>query len=214
MRPIDFAGVAKNETMTLFHDRMGRSLSLNEAFGKGIGRVESIVLDVELLLLTLVGCIPLHFFRKLMYSLAGIRIGKQSTIHMWARFYDPRGITIGRGTIIGDHAFLDGRHKLQIGNHVDIASQVLIYNGEHDIHSEDFAPVFESVVIEDYVFIGPRAIILPGVTIGKGAIVGAGAVVTRDVEPFTIVGGIPASVIGKRRNTNPHYRLGRYRLFQ
>ena len=143
-----------------------------------------------------------------------MRIGKGSTIHMWARFYDPRGISIGNGTIVGDRVFLDGRKKLTIGNHVDIASQVLIYNGEHDIHSIDFAPVFANVTIEDYVFIGPRAIILPGVTIGKGAVVAAAAVVTRDVASFDMVGGVPARTIGKRKNTNPVYRLGRFRLFQ
>lgn len=55
------------------------------------------------------------------------------------------------------------------------------------------------VVLEDDVWIGYRAIILPGVTIHKGAVVGAGAVVTKDVEPFAVVGGVPAKVI-KYRN--------------
>ena len=50
----------------------------------------------------------------------------------------------------------------------------------------------------DYVSIGARAIVLPGVTIGEGAVVGAGAVVTKDVEPFTVVGGNPAKFIKKR----------------
>lgn len=63
-------------------------------------------------------------------------------------------------------------------------------------------------------FIGPRAIILPGVKIGKGAVVAAGAVVTKDVEKFTIVGGVPAKVVGERKNKNPSYKLGRARLFQ
>ena len=63
-------------------------------------------------------------------------------------------------------------------------------------------------------FIGPRAIILPGVKIGKGAVVGAGAVVTKDVAPFKVVGGVPAKEIGERKNKNPNYKLGRARLFQ
>ncbi|MFI5205556.1 MAG: DapH/DapD/GlmU-related protein, partial [Candidatus Paceibacterales bacterium] len=65
-----------------------------------------------------------------------------------------------------------------------------------------------------YVFIGPRAIILPGVKIGKGAVVAAGAVVTTSVKDFEIVGGVPAKVIGERKNKNPRYKLGRARLFQ
>jgi len=70
------------------------------------------------------------------------------------------------------------------------------------------------VKIEDYVFIGPRVIIQPGVKIGYGAIVAAGAVVTKDVLPYSIVGGVPANIIGERKLKNLHYRLGRARLFQ
>ena len=115
---------------------------------------------------------------------------------------------------MGINSFLDGRDKLTIGDHVDIASDVMIYNSEHDLDSPDFSARTEPVSIGDYCFIGPRVIILPGVNIGKGAIVGAGAVVTKDVENFAIVGGVPAKVIGERKNKNPNYILGRARLFQ
>ena len=133
---------------------------------------------------------------------------------MWANFFDPGGIHIGDDTIIGDHAFLDGRAPLTIGSHTDIASSVMIYNSEHDLEKEDFSARTEPVEIGDYVFIGPRAIILPGVKIGKGAVVAAGAVVTKDVPDFTIVGGVPAKEIGERKNKDLHYKLGRARLFQ
>ncbi|MEK7101477.1 MAG: acyltransferase [Patescibacteria group bacterium] len=135
-------------------------------------------------------------------------------LHMWARFYDPSNIEIGSDSIVGDHAFLDGRAKLKIGDHVDIASEVMIYNSEHNVSAEDFSARIEPVEIGDYVFIGPRAIIMPGIKIGKGAIVAAGAVVTHDIPEFAIVGGVPAKVIGVRKNKNPQYRLGRARLFQ
>ncbi|MBI2008292.1 acyltransferase [Candidatus Amesbacteria bacterium] len=143
-----------------------------------------------------------------------MKIGSKSTLHVGCRFFDPSGIKIEEGTIIGDRCFLDGRAKLTIGNHVDIASQVMIYNSEHDINSDDFHATSAPVSISDYVFIGPRAIILPGVKIGKGAIIGAGAVVTKDIPDFAIVGGIPAKVIGERANKDPKYKLGRARLFQ
>lgn len=196
-------------------DRKGRELSNSEILQKASSRAVNIFLDFELMVLSLVSSIvPSHFLRKLAFQLAGVKIGKRSYIHMGVRFYFPSGVSIGDGTIIGDHCFLDGRAKLSIGNHVDIASQVLIYNSEHDINSQDFDPIEESVEIGDYVFIGPRVVILPGVKIGKGAIIAAGAVVTQDVKDFEIVGGVPARVIGERKNKNPHYRLGRARLFQ
>ena len=196
-------------------DRMDRELTAREIIAKVIIRILHILLDIELMVLSVIcALVPLHSIRNLFLRLAGVKIGKHSFIHMGVRFYYPHGVRIGQGTVVGDHAFLDGRAPLKIGNHVDIASQVLIYNSEHDINSEDFEPIYGEVEIEDYVFIGPRATILPGVKIGKGAIVAAGAVVTKDIPEFAIVVGVPAQVIGERKNKNPHYKLGRARLFQ
>jgi len=200
--------------MAFFYDRMGRELSSREVSGKIANRTLNIILDFELMILRWVGHIPVHLIRKIFYRLSGITIGKGSTIHMWSNFFYPPNIKIGQDSIIGDHIFLDGRDKLIIGDHVDIASSVMIYNSEHDINSEDFHATSSLVEIGDYVFIGPRAIILPGVKIGKGAIVGAGAVVTKDVSDFAIVGGVPAKVLGERKLKDLHYILGRARLFQ
>lgn len=203
-----------NYGMSIFRDRMGRQLSHKQALRKILNRIYNIVLDIEIMMLRWVGHIPFHSIRKLIYRLDGVELGKGSTIHMWANFFYTPNIKIGQDTIVGDHAFLDGRDKITIGDHVDIASQVMIFNSEHDINSEDFHAVTAPVEIGDYVFIGPRAIILPGVKIGKGAVVAAGAVVTKDVANFSIVGGVPAEAIGERKLKDPKYRLGRARLFQ
>jgi len=181
---------------------------------KVLRRIRAIILEFCLMLLRWVGHIPSHCLRRSVYRLFGVKIGRGSTIHMWANFFDPRGVEIGEDTIVGDRSFLDGRDKLKIGSHTNIASQVLIYNSEHDIESEDFKAVTAPVEIGNYVFIGPRAIILPGVRIGDGAVVAAGAVVTKDVPPFCIVGGIPAKEIGQRNLKDPHYKIGRAALFQ
>ncbi|MFI5205619.1 MAG: acyltransferase, partial [Candidatus Paceibacterales bacterium] len=198
----------------VFKDRNGKELSMNQGFKKSGNRLYNYFLDFELFLLRVVGFLPLHFVRKLFYQLDGIKIGKGSHIHMGTQFFQVDNIVIGDDTLVGQNAFLDGRDKLQIGDHVDIASEVMIYNSEHDINSESFEAITASVEIEDYVFIGPRAIILPGVKIGKGAVVAAGAVVTKDVPEFTIVGGVPAVKIGERKPQELHYKLGRARLFQ
>lgn len=203
-----------NLIMAFFYDRMGKPLSTHQASKKIVNRMFNWILDIELLIVTWAGLVPSHLFRLLLYQMAGMKIGKGSRIHIGARFFYPANIEIGQDSIIGDNVFLDGRDKLKIGNHVDIASQVMIYNSEHNINAEDFHAVIDTVEIEDYVFIGPRVIILPGVKIGKGAVVAAGAVVTKDVGEFQIVGGVPAQVIGERKLKDPKYRLGRARLFQ
>lgn len=189
---------------------------------KIIRRIDAIALEfVTGFLWWGVGFVPIHHIRRFFYRLAGMKIGSGSTIHMMARIYDPRHIVIGQDTLIGEKASLDGRKEwlgskggLTIGNHVDIASEVMIWNSQHDIHARDFHAIEEKVVIEDYVFIGPRAIILPGVTVGRGAVVAAGAIVTKDVSPLSIVAGVPAKEIGKRNVEELDYRLGRARWFQ
>ncbi len=196
-------------------DRTGRQLSFSQIIAKANTRVQTILLEFWLMILRWIGHIPIHTVRKLFYIASGVNMPLfSSTIHMWANFFNPQNISIGHDTIIGDHCFLDGRAPLTIGNHVGIASQVLIYNDEHDIHSPDYGNSFGPVTIGDYVFIGPRAIILPNTKIGQGAVIAAGAVVTKDIPDFEIWGGVPAKKIGDRKSQNLSYKLGRAMLFQ
>ncbi len=195
-------------------DKTGKVLTPQETARKILNRISNILLELDIFLLFIIGWVPIHHVRRFFYRVAGVKIGQGSTIHMGTVFYDPKNIEVGKDTIIGERAVLDGRAMLTIGDHVDIASEVMIYNSQHDVNSEHFTAITKPVIIQDYVFIGPRAIILPGVTIGKGAVVGAGAVVTKDVADFSIVGGVPAQVIGERKNKELHYRLGRARWFR
>ncbi len=198
----------------IFMDKMGEELDLQTGIEKVLNRFYNLWLDFWLMILLRISWIPFWIIRKLFFQLSGIKIGRGSKIHLGVKFYQPKNIVIGEDTIVGYRTFLDGRGKLEIGNHVDIASEVMIYNSEHDLEADDFSATEEPVIIEDYVFLGPRAIILPGVKIGKGAIVAAGAVVTKNVPPKTIVGGVPAEKIGERNIANLNYRLGRSRAFQ
>lgn len=197
-----------------FTDKHGQKLSFGEALRRVVVRIDNWRFDFKLFWVNFIGGCPFWTVRKLVYRLVGVEIGRGSKIHVFCRFFEPRNISLGEDTLVGEFSFLDGRGKLKIGSHTDIASQVLIYNSKHDINDPWFTAKEESVEIGDYVFVGPRAIILPGVKIGRGAVIAAGAVVTKDVAPREIVAGVPAKVIGERKLKVYQYRLGRSRLFQ
>lgn len=154
---------------------------------------------LEVFLIGAVGKVPSHHFRRAAYRYVfRVRIGKGSSIHRGTQFLRPRGVTIGDNCVLGTNMTLDGRSGLRIGNRVVTATDVMLYTLQHDMESPDFKGEGGPVVIEDYVYIGPRAIVLPSVTIGYGAVVAAGAVVTKDVAPYTVVGGIPARFLRER----------------
>lgn len=114
---------------------------------------------------------------------------------------DSSNLKLGFNTQINENVFLQGCH---IGNNVLIAPNVSILSSTHSIDRIDIPILLQediinnNVTIEDDVWIGRSAIIMPGIHIGKGAIIGAGAVVTKNVESFTIVGGVPAKLIKRR----------------
>jgi acetyltransferase-like isoleucine patch superfamily enzyme len=154
----------------------------------------------QLFVAFLVGRIPSHYVRLFLYRhVFHIAIGRGSAVHWRARFYAPARVVIGDHTIIGYDAFLDGRYSLTIGNNVNLGGEVAIFTAEHDPNSTDFRMVGGPVTIGDYAYIGTRVTILPGVRIGEGAVVATGAVVSHDIEPYTIVGGVPAKYIKDRR---------------
>ena len=134
-------------------------------------------------------------------------LGQGSGVQMHCRFLHGPGIHVGKRCVINYGCLLDGRrYPIKIGVNVSIGPEAAILTLGHDPRSPQFDDRGGSVIIGDYVWIGYRAIVLPGVTIGNGAVVGAGAVVSKDVPPFTIVAGNPAHAIGERP-TQINYNL-------
>ena len=153
--------------------------------------------------------IPSHFIRQNFLRLFGATIGKGSTIMLGTTVFDPEFLTIGNNSAIGFRCFLDSRAGIWIGDNVTIASDTHLIGGGHDINHPDFLPCPIPMVIEDYVWIASRAMVLPSL-IGRGAVVAAHALVNKDVGELEVVGGVPAKVIGKRNPDALQYS-GSYR---
>jgi acetyltransferase-like isoleucine patch superfamily enzyme len=158
-----------------------------------------------------IAIMPFHYVRIILLRLLRAKIGRKVGLYRGFEVRSPWKIKIGNSTIIGHKAMLDGRMGLSIGNNVNLSNEVMIWTLHHDYNSPDFAQIGAAVTIEDYAWICSRAIILPGVIIGKGAVVAAGAVVTKNVADYTVVGGAPAKKIADR-NPDLIYDLGDYIL--
>ena len=171
----------------------------------------------ELLLYTcnhLVTHVPSHRFRLFFYSrLMKYNIREGTTILMNCSFDSRSGLNIGKNSVINANCRIDTRGGITIGNSVSISSDVTILTADHNMNCDHFSGRNLATNIEDYVWIGTGAMILPGVQIGKAAVVAAGAVVTKDVPAYAVVAGVPAKKIGER-NIKPTYKLEYKRLFQ
>lgn len=147
--------------------------------------------------------IPWQYLRMFLFKLFSFNktVSYKINILRKVRFLNPLTISFGKRIRINRGCLLDGRGaKIIIGNNVDIAVDVIIWTLSHDPSSPFHSTYAKNVIIDDYVWIGARSIIMPGVSIGKGAIIAAGSIVTKDVPSMAIVGGNPAKIIKKRNN--------------
>jgi acetyltransferase-like isoleucine patch superfamily enzyme len=160
--------------------------------------------------------LPSYGLRHAWYRrVLGVRLGHNSGIHLncYIWFFGPSRLRKDHYLTIGDHTrinrscLLDARGPLSIGDNVSVSAEVAIVTTQHRPEDPNFGVESRAVVIEDHVWIGMRAMIMPGVTVGRGAVVAAGAVVTKDVPPLAVVGGVPAKLIGTRGLDNPSYVL-------
>jgi len=194
-----------------------------QALGKAVGQTREVrnaggvrLFAIRLLnFLTnyVVSQVPSFRLRHLWYRrILGMQLGEGSAIYLGCFIWSFGPRQVGRDLRIGHHCrinrncCLDVRGSLCIGNNVSISPDVTILTLQHFYNDPNFADDGRPVEIADHVWIGTRAMIMPGVTVGRGAVVAAGAVVTKDVAPGEIVGGVPAKPIG-RRQLDPEYVL-------
>lgn len=129
-------------------------------------------------------------------------IGKGCTIQPYINFGKGNNIIIGNMCQINERVYIQ---SAKIGNYVLIAPNTSILGKFHGFENVDIPMALQGVtrdippVIEDDVWIGRNVVIMPGVIVGKGSIIGSNAVVTKNIEPYSIVGGVPAKLIRKRK---------------
>ena len=148
---------------------------------------------------------PSKRFRNYMLRKMGMTFQGDARIYAGFHIRNPRGIVLGNGVSIGPKVLLDGRKGLTIEEGAVIGYGAIIWTLNHDYNDIHFCGKGAPVTIGRRAWICSNSIILPGITIGEGAVVASGAVVTHDVEPYTIVGGVPAKVIGKRAEKEYDY---------
>jgi acetyltransferase-like isoleucine patch superfamily enzyme len=143
----------------------------------------------------------------------GIHIGKNSLVmhgsvlHVYNfRGIPHSGIWIGESSLIGEYNVIRGQGGVKIGNRVYTSPMVQIVAVNH-LFGDSSRPFVDQgitakgITVEDDVWIGSGAVVTDGITVGKGSVVAAGSVVTRNVPPQTLVGGVPAREIRKIGNT-------------
>lgn len=166
-----------------------------------------------------VGLVPSHHIRNFVYRyvlLVGMNESQNVSIYSRLEIREPYKVKIGDGTIIGDNVILDGRNGIEIGSNVNFSSNASIWTEQHDHRDPYFrceTQIKGPVIIGDRVWIGPNTIILHSVNIGEGAVIAAGAVVTKDVEPYAIMAGVPAKKIGERNHDLRYVFDGTYLPF-
>lgn len=141
-------------------------------------------------------------WRNFLLHCFGMKYKGRVSFYPSSKVWAPWNLELGSYVAIDDSVNLYSADKIKIGTKVAISREAFICTASHDISKPNRPLVTAPITICDGVWIGARAIVLPGVTIGEGAVVAAGAVVTKDVEPWTVVGGNPAKFIKKRELKN------------
>ena len=138
------------------------------------------------------------WWRIFLLRLFGAKIGRHCAVRSSAKIWLPWNLEMGEWVAISEDCDVYNADKISIGDRTTISKGVFLCGASHDISSPIMELVHAPIYIGNDAWIAARAIVLPGLVVGDGAVVAAGAVVTKDVAPWTVVGGNPAKVITTR----------------
>lgn len=160
---------------------------------------------------------PSHAVRNFVYRYVYL-VDKHETsvIYFGCEIRSGVNLHVGKGSIIGDNCILDARQGIYIGENVNLSSEVHLWTEAHDVNDPYFRSMPRNhgpIIVGNRAWLGSNVTVLDNVTIGEGAVVCSGAVVTKNVEPYAIVAGMPAKKIGERSKNLDYQFTGEHILF-
>jgi putative colanic acid biosynthesis acetyltransferase WcaF len=144
-----------------------------------------------------------YSWRRLALRLFGAKIGRNVMVRPGVRVTFPWKLEIADHCWIGDNVTLYSVARITIGAHTAISPEAYLCAGTHDHRDISFPLITGPIIVEPECWIAARAFVGPGVTVGRGAVVGACSLVLSHVPSATVVGGVPASKVGKRISSSP-----------
>jgi putative colanic acid biosynthesis acetyltransferase WcaF len=143
---------------------------------------------------------PLHAWRAFLLRCFGAKLGRNTRFYPKASIWAPWNLTCAELVAVADEAIIYNPSAVTLGSHSIISQQAYLCGATHDYEDPNFRLLSLPITIGEYAWVCARATIQPGVLVGEGAILALGSVACRDLDPWTIYGGIPARRIKKRRN--------------
>lgn len=148
------------------------------------------------------GWFPVYGLKRWLLRCFGAEIGRRVVIKPHVRIKYPWHLRVGNDSWIGEEVWIDNLALVDVSGDVCLSQGVYLCTGSHDRNSVKFDLIVKPIVIEAQAWVAARAVVLPGVTIGRGAVIAAGSVVTKDILPGLVVGGSPIRTIDQRIRSN------------
>jgi putative colanic acid biosynthesis acetyltransferase WcaF len=143
---------------------------------------------------------PMHKWRTWFLRLFGAKIGASNFIYPTCKIWAPWLLETGEAVAIGPGAEIYNPGGIRIGHHTVISQHAFICGATHDYNSEAFTYIKKEIIMEPYVWIAAKAVMLPGIHCGEGSVLGAASLATSHLEPWTVYAGNPARPVKKRNN--------------
>jgi putative colanic acid biosynthesis acetyltransferase WcaF len=166
-------------------------------------RLRRLVWNITWLLLYRISPRPLHAWRAMLLRLFGATLGPDCHFYPASKVWAPWNLSCADHVAAADGVEIYNPSPIRIETHVILSQDCYLCGATHDYNNPDFPLIAFRMTVERYAWICARASVAPGVHVGEGAVLGLGAIATRDLDPWTVYSGNPATAIRPRTRTIP-----------